>query len=637
MNKSIKKVIAITVALNAIMTIAPSTFSGVAAKEAYAATYTAKTGELTSLTIKSLNGDKLDLRDGYNGDTVKLSDDKEYYVKATDDSEGIKINAEVRGGDRIVRIFLSDDDDAKAYKPGEELYLGKGNTTVYVRTYASLSDFRQVKDKDKDVTKCDEEYKINVKKTKGSEYDDSSQDSVYLKSLSLSKGDINFMKQRTTYNIKVDSSVSEIKITAKPEEDSSRVRIDGSIVDDDNNYRKTVSLDKGKNEIKIKVTDRDDNQRVYTLNITRGSSSDSSNSSKINLRNLELDEADIEFDESKTSYSAKVDEDVNKITVTAEPDDEEYLVTVNGSEINSGDDYKKKVSLKKGENTIKVVVKDEVEDKQKTYTIAVKRGESEESNNGANGDSSNSGNNGSLNQNNNSSNTNNNSSNQGNTNSSQQENSNAPKGQGWTEVNGDWKYKNEQGSFLTKQWLLNKEDGVYYYFKEDGYIAKGWLQEGGNWYLLDGNGRMLTGWQYTGGVWYYLESSGAMRTGWLKIDKTVEVKNDSDNKNTNEQNTNQSLNKTETNNNENKTEENKIQTKVVTTWYYLESSGAMKTGWVSDNNKWYYMNKDGAMQTGWIIDNNSKYYLEKSGAMVTGTKIIEGKEYKFASSGALIS
>lgn len=629
MNKSIKKIIAMTVALNAVVTVIPNTFSGIAINEAYAASYTAKNGELTSLTIKSLNGDKLSLRDGYNGDTVKLSDDKEYYVKSTDDSEGITIDAEVKGSDRIIRIFLSDDNDAQAYKPGDKLYIGKGNTTVYVRTYASLSDFRKAKDKDKDVSNCEEEYKINVKKTKGSEYDDSSQDSVYLKSLSLSKGDITFTKQRTTYNIKVDSSVSEIRITAKPEDDNSRVRIDGSIVDDDDNYRKTVSLDNGKNEIKIKVTDRDDNQRVYTLNITRGSSSDSNSNSKINLRNLELDEGDIEFDENKTSYTVDVDEDVNKIVVTAEPDDEEYLVTVNGSEINSGDDYKKRVSLKKGENTIKVIVKDEVEDKEKTYTITVNRGKGEEDNS-SNGSSNVS------NENNNSSNTENNS-NQGSSSSSQQENADSPKGKGWTQVNGDWKYKNDQGTYLTNQWLLNKEEGVYYYLKEDGYRASGWIQEGGNWYLLDKNGRMLTGWQYTGGVWYYLESSGAMKTGWLKIDKTVEVKNDSDNKNTTEQNTNQSANTTETNNNENKTEENKIQTKVVTTWYYLETSGAMKTGWVRVNNKWYYMNKDGAMQTGWVIDNNSKYYLESSGAMVTGTKNIEGKQYKFSSNGALIS
>ena len=41
--------------------------------------------------------------------------------------------------DYIVRIFTSDKADATGIKPGEEIQLGKGNTTLYVRTYESLS------------------------------------------------------------------------------------------------------------------------------------------------------------------------------------------------------------------------------------------------------------------------------------------------------------------------------------------------------------------------------------------------------------------------------------------------------------------------------------------------------------------
>lgn len=614
MNKRIKKIIALTVAFSAIMTIAPKTFLGETAKPAYAASYTAKNGELTSLTVKSMNGDKLSLKDGYNGDTVKLSDDKEYFVKLTDDSEGVVINAEAKGSDRIVRIFLTDDDDATAYKPGDKLYLGKGNTTVYVRTYASLSDFREAKDKDKDVSICEEEYKVNIKKTTESSYEDSTQDPVYLKNLSLNKGDITFLKQRTTYNVKVSSSVSEIRITAEPEDDSARVRIDGSLVDEDNNYRKTVSLDNGKNEIKIKVTDSKDNQRVYTLNITRGSASDSNNNSDVNLSSLELDEADLDFSEDKTSYEVDVDEDVSRIEVTAEPEDEEYLVTINGDEVNSGDDYMKKVSLSKGKNTIKVVVEDEVEDEKKTYTITVNRGTVKDDDDNDKSE---------------------------NQDSSKEESNESLNGEGWVKVDGDWKYKDENGKFITNKWLYDKEQGVYCYLKEDGYRATGWLQEGGNWFLLDSKGAMLTGWQYTGGQWYYLQPSGEMKTGWLKEEKVIEDTTSSaeeENKTDAQNSSNTSVtDKTEAENSEEKKEENKVKTKTIETWYYLQSSGAMKTGWLLDGDKWYYMNLNGAMQTGWIIDNNSKYYLDKSGSMVTGTQTIEGKEYKFATNGALIS
>lgn len=614
MNKRIKKIIALTVAFSAIMTIAPKTFLGETAKPAYAASYTAKNGELTSLTVKSMNGDKLSLKDGYNGDTVKLSDDKEYFVKLTDDSEGVVINAEAKGSDRIVRIFLTDDDDATAYKPGDKLYLGKGNTTVYVRTYASLSDFREAKDKDKDVSICEEEYKVNIKKTTESSYEDSTQDPVYLKNLSLNKGDITFLKQRTTYNVKVASSVSEIRITAEPEDDSARVRIDGSLVDEDDNYKKTISLDKGKNEIKIKVTDSKDNQRVYTLNITRGSASDSNSNSDVNLSSLELDEADLDFSEDKTSYEVDVDEDVSRIEVTAEPEDEEYLVTINGDEVNSGDDYMKKVSLSKGKNTIKVVVEDEVEDEKKIYTITVNRGTVKDDDDNDKSE---------------------------NQDSSKEESNESLNGEGWVKVDGDWKYKDENGKFITNKWLYDKEQGVYCYLKEDGYRATGWLQEGGNWFLLDSKGAMLTGWQYTGGQWYYLQPSGEMKTGWLKEEKVIEDTTSSaeeENKTDAQNSSNTSVtDKTEAENSEEKKEENKVKTKTIETWYYLQSSGAMKTGWLLDGDKWYYMNLNGAMQTGWIIDNNSKYYLDKSGSMVTGTQTIEGKEYKFATNGALIS
>lgn len=611
MNKRIKKIIALTVAFSAVTTIAPKTFLGLTSKPAYAASYTARNGELTSLVIKSTNGDKLSLKDGYNGDTVKLSDEKEYFIKLTDDSEGIVINAEAKGSDRIVRIFLTDDSDATAYKPGDKLYLGKGNTTVYVRTYASLSDFRQAKDKDKDVSICEEEYEVNVKKTTGSSYEDTTQDPVYLKDLSLNKGDITFLKQRTSYNIKVASSVNEIKITAEPEDDSSRVRIDGSLVDEDDNYRKTISLDKGKNEIKIKVTDDKDNQRVYTLNITRGSSSDGDSQGDVYLSSLELDEADLDFEEDKTSYEVDVDEDVSKILVTAEPEDEEYLVTINGSEVNSGDEYEKKVSLSKGKNTITVVVEDEVEDAKRTYKVTVNRGtvKDDEDDKEDTDDK--------------------------NDNSSDDKNS-----VGWVKVDNDWKYRGEDGKFYVNKWLYDKEQGVYCYLKEDGFRATGWLQEGGNWYLLDSKGSMLTGWQYTGGQWYYLQSSGAMKTGWLKEEKTVTVEDTStatDKKEDEKTSTSVSTNKTDTSKTDDKKEETTAKTKKVETWYYLQANGTMKTGWLLDNDKWYYMNLSGAMQTGWVIDNNSKYYLDQSGVMATGTKTIDGKEYKFTTSGALIS
>lgn len=633
MNKRIKRVIALALTISAFSTfssVLSGNNTGLTIKSAYAASYKPSNGELSSLKIKSTNGDTLDLKDGYNGDEVKLSDDKEYYVKLTDDSDGIKIDAEVKGSDRIIRIFLSDDSDAEAYKVGDKLPLGKGNTPVYVRTYESLSDFRNAKDKQKDVTICEEEYVINVKKTTGSSYDDETQDPIYLSKLELNKSDITFTKQRTSYDVKVASSVDSIKITAKPEDSSDRVRINGTLVDDSDDYKKTISLKNGKNEIKVKVTDSKDNQRTYTLNITRGSSSDSEQDD-VFLTNLETNEGEIDFDQDETSYKLNVDNDVDSILITAEPEDEEFLVTINGKEVTSGDDYEKKVSLDEGKNTIKVVVEDEVNDKKRTYTLTVNREESEKAEEieGNKEDST---------------------SEEENSNKNESSNTN---GTGWVKTDNGWQYKDESGKILKKQWLYDKEQGVYCYLKEDGYRATGWLQDDGKWYLLDSKGAMLTGWQYTGGKWYYLNNDGAMLTGWLKLESEVEDTSAASTDNTGSENktsesgqkaseeqnaeTTASADKTEGtslgNSAETKTEK---KTKKVTKWYYLDADGAMVTGWLNSGS-WYYLNSDGAMHTGWLIDNNSKYYLNESGEMVTGIQTIEGKEYKFSSSGALMS
>ena len=85
MNKNIKRIIALTLTINAfsaISAITPGVALNFITKPVYAASYSPSSEELKSLTVKSMGGDTLDLRDGYNGSTVKLNEDKEYYIKA---------------------------------------------------------------------------------------------------------------------------------------------------------------------------------------------------------------------------------------------------------------------------------------------------------------------------------------------------------------------------------------------------------------------------------------------------------------------------------------------------------------------------------------------------------------------------
>lgn len=588
MNKNIKRIIALTLifsAFEAASAMAPGVHLDITTKTAYAASYDPDDEELKTLTIKSTNGDTLDLRDGYNGDDVKLNEDKEYYVKLTDDSEGIKINAVAKDKDYIVRIFTSDKADATGIKPEEEIKLGKGNTTLYIRTYESLSDYRKSKDDKKDVTICKQEYTINVKKTTESSYEDTTQDPVYLEKLQLSKGNITFLKQKTSYNVKVASSVDQIKITASPEDEDSRVRINGDLVEKSDSYRKNVDLKSGKNEIKVKVTDDKDNQRTYTLNITRGTSSN--NQDDIFLNNLTVSEGKLDFSSDDTSYDVNLDENISEIKIGAEPESDEYLVTINGKEVKSSDDYEKEISLSKGENTIKVVIEDEVNNKKRTYNITVNRGKVQETQNTT------------TNGNNSTTTTNTN-------NSSNVKN-------GWIETSEGWKYNDENGNPLKNSWLLDKQANVYCYLDENGFRKTGWFEDKGNWYLLDSKGVMLTGWQESNGNKYYLDpQSGEMKKGWYK-----EVVNQSNT--TDSSGANTTTNSTATEN-----------------WYYLNTDGSMKTGWFTDGGKWYFLNTNGIMQKGWLISSNSKYYLNEDGSMATGTKTIDGKAYKFNSNGVLI-
>ena len=50
------------------------------------------------------------------------------------------------------------------------------------------------------------------------------------------------------------------------------------------------------------------------------------------------------------------------------------------------------------------------------------------------------------------------------------------------------------------------------------------------------------------------------------------------------------------------------------TWYYLNESGYMSTGWINANNEWYYLNEDGSMASNTITADG--YSLGSNGAWI---------------------
>ncbi|EHI99805.1 cell wall binding repeat-containing protein [Clostridium sp. DL-VIII] len=277
MNKNLKKVIAIALTVSAFGAVIPGTSFGLISTKAYAAS-----GDLTSVKLKTSDGstiktyDEDDYKSKNEVDDDKLEDNGIYYAKTSSDT--IKVTTKGVSSSHV-RIFKSKSNSAKGIKISSSIDLSKDSTTtLIIRTYDD--DPGTVKYSDDSYTS---QYTIKVKCTATSSNDDEDDeyDDVYLKSLSLSDGNISFSKNTSSYNVNVAESVNKISIAAKPDCDSDEyddytVRIDGSKVDEDDKFKKTVSLDKGNNEIKITVEDDDDNKRTYTLNITRGNTNNNS-------------------------------------------------------------------------------------------------------------------------------------------------------------------------------------------------------------------------------------------------------------------------------------------------------------------------------------------------------------------------
>ena len=115
--------------------------------------------------------------------------------------------------------------------------------------------------------------------------------------------------------------------------------------------------------------------------------------------------------------------------------------------------------------------------------------------------------------------------------------------------------------------------------------AAGWEKQanGVDWKLYDVTGKEVTGWTQLNNVWYYLDpATKLMKTGWVQPNGAG------------------------------------------TTWYYLDASGAMKTGWFQDTNGlWYYLDPaSGAMKTGWFQDyTGTWYYCYGDGHMASNTYV----------------
>lgn len=280
MNKNIKRIIALALVFGTFSTVAPATDFNLLITKAYA------TDENTEDTLDSL---KL-LTSG--GSTIRLYDDDDYdsdnKVDSDDVSDGATYYAKTSSNTisidtdgpstRYIRVFRGTSNSTRGRSVNDDINLSSGTNTIVVRVYHNRPDSDIRYDDDSDVAS---EYKLRIRYTgEDSTADDSADnyDEVYLDKLSVDYDSISLSKSKVLYEYKVANNIDKVTIKAEPDDNDYTVRVNGSKVYEDDNYKATVSLNTGVNEVKIKVEDEDNNdERVYTLKITRGTDNSTNN------------------------------------------------------------------------------------------------------------------------------------------------------------------------------------------------------------------------------------------------------------------------------------------------------------------------------------------------------------------------
>lgn len=240
MNKTIKRVIAVALAVNALSVIEPIN------------NFNITNTIIANAEVKGADLKKISL--GYGSIDFKRSK-TEYTVNLDSDIDELKVSAEPREDDAQIEINgtdVSNSDNRKMVK------LDKGENKILIKVQNGSRK---------------KTYTLTVNRGHAEE------NQIYLSNIILNQGEINFSKDTTSYDVKLKSDVNELSIKAVPEDTDYDVEIDGITAYEDNNFKRTVSLKSGDSSINVKIQDDDDHEKTYTLNIKREAVSTSANTS----------------------------------------------------------------------------------------------------------------------------------------------------------------------------------------------------------------------------------------------------------------------------------------------------------------------------------------------------------------------
>lgn len=235
--------------------------------------------------------------------------------------------------------------------------------------------------------------------------------------------------------------------------------------DDDDNYDLKSTY-----RIKVNYT-ASDSSTSSDISYSNSSQLSATDYDSIYLDRMSIDGNGISLINSKIDYSYDVNNDVEQVAIRAVPEDKDTdKVEIDNTEVDDADNYKKTVSLKNGENKIKIDLTNE-DDEERVYTLTINRGNTSATTESTNQATSNSS-----------------------TNTDTVVLTNK-----WVQVNGKWQYRDAAGNTVKNSWIQN------YYLQADGNMATGWLDYNGSKYYLGSDGAKKTGWQLVDGSWYYFK------------------------------------------------------------------------------------------------------------------------------------
>lgn len=240
---------------------------------------------MDSLSLDDSDGNNVKLYDDNDyKNRVKENDvheDETYYAKTSSKTVSVDISGP---DDNFVRVFRDSSDSTKGKEVGDDIQLTDKSvvTDLIIKIYGKDLDGETVRNNEHDDDEYDllNTYEVKVRHVDEDDSDKTDFDDIYLERLSIAGSTINLSNSITKYTYNVDSNVNTVVIKATPENDNYDVTIDGEDADYDDNYKRTVNLEKGQNIIKVEI-EHNNKDRVYTLIINRGnvSSSNTNNSS----------------------------------------------------------------------------------------------------------------------------------------------------------------------------------------------------------------------------------------------------------------------------------------------------------------------------------------------------------------------